>query len=479
MKEIAVQTARVATVAFALAIAGCASTFGDRVTLRAPNANWVNAIDAGGLDRKALTAWWTGFNDRELSTLIEEAFLHNPNVRGAAQRVRESRASATVAASALWPTINANASSARNKDLSRIPAKPPILDIAQAGVSASWELDLFGANRAGAQAAERSTLAAAELERAVYVALAAEVASTLFTQRSLIAQLRTQREAVAVSREVWRFARERYRRGLATQFDVDRSWALTKTLEAQTPELEREIKAASHRLALLTGRLPSGGQTSETALPEALPAVPALIPSEWLDARPDLRAARHRVEAANASLAQSKAAFFPSFLLSASVARDRLAFQGLPALNGNVFVLGVGLVQPIFNAGRIRALEQEADARLQQAAAGYDEALLEAVEEVENAFVAYATARTRREELDEARSAALRARNTARALYERGLSDYGVYLDAQRVQLAAEQAFTDITARRAIAVVALYRAFGGGIAAESDRIAGAKTDPLD
>ncbi len=468
------QTARVATVALALAIAGCASTSGNRVTLPGPNPNWVNATREDGLDREALTRWWTGFNDPELSALIEEAFLHNPNVRVAAERVRESRASATVAASALWPTINANASSARNKDLSRIPAKPPILDIAQAGVSASWELDLFGANRAGAQAAERSALVAGELERAVYVALAAEVASTLFTQRSLIAQLGTQREAVAVSREVWRFALERYRRGLATQFDVDRSWSLTKTLEAQTPELEREIKVTSHRLAVLTGRLPSAEQSSVTALPEALPPVPALIPSEWLDARPDLRAARHRAEAANASLAQSKAAFFPSFLLSASVARDRLAFQGLPALNGNVFALGVGLVQPIFNAGRIRAFERGADARLQQAAAAYDEALLEAVEEVENAFVAYASARTRREELDEARSAALRARNSARALYERGLTDYGVYLDAQRVHLAAEQSFIDITARRAIALVALYRAFGGGIAAESDRIARAQ-----
>jgi outer membrane protein, multidrug efflux system len=232
MKDIAVQTARVASIALALAIAGCASSSGDRVTLPGPKANWTNATGVDGLDRKALTNWWMGFNDRELSTLIEEAFLHNPNVRSAAERVRESRANATVASSALWPTINANAASARNKDLSRIPAKPPILDVAQAGVSASWEVDLFGANRAGAQAAERSALAAGELERAVYVALAAEVASTLFTQRSLIAQLRTQQEAVAVSREVWRFALERYRRGLATQFDVDRSWSLTKTLEA-------------------------------------------------------------------------------------------------------------------------------------------------------------------------------------------------------------------------------------------------------
>ena len=467
------QTSLVLAIALALSIAGCASSGGAPADLRSPNAKWVNATEVDGLDRQGLMTWWAAFSDPELSDLIGQAYLRNPNMRIAAERVRESRANASVAASALWPTLNANGSAARTKDLSRIPAKPPILDITQVGLSSSWELDLFGGNHAGAESAERSFLAVRELDRAAYIALAAEVASTLFTQRSLVAQLRTQREAVAVSQEVWRFALERYRRGLATQFDVDRSWSLTKTLEAQTLELEREIKGTSHRLAVLTGRMPSAAASSAIALPESLPPVPGLIPSEWLDARPDLQAARHRVEAANASAAQSKAAFFPSFLLSASLARDRLAFQGLPPLSGNVFALGVGLVQPIFNAGRIRAFAEGADARLQQAAAGYDEALLEAVEEVENAFVAYSTAGARQEQLNEARRAALRARNSARALYERGLTDYSVYLDAQRVHLAAEQSYIDITARRAIALVALYRAFGGGIAADTHRIASA------
>jgi outer membrane protein TolC len=142
----------------------------------------------------------------------------------------------------------------------------------------------------------------------------------------------------------------------------------------------------------------------------------------------------------------------------------------VPALSGNVFALGIGMVQPIFNAGRIRAQAEGADARLRQAVATYDSALLEAVEEVENAFVAFASAGARREDLEAARSAALRARDAARALYERGLADYGVYLDAQRVHLAAEQALIDMTARRAIALVALYRAFGGGITVDNDRV---------
>lgn len=449
---------------FTVVIAGCAGFASTPVAVRAPNTSWESGSMASGLERQALSRWWAGFNDRELSELIEESFRGNPSLRIAAERVRESRASATVAASALWPTINATASTARNKDLSRLPAKSLILNIDQVGLSSGWELDLFGANRAAAESADRTALATRELEHAAHVALAAEVASALFTQRSLVAQLKTLEANIAVSKEVWRFAFERYHRGLATQFDVDRALSLTKTLEAQVPELEREIKALSHRLAVLRGRLPSAEAASALALPNHLPAMPALLPSEWLAARPDLRAARLRVEAANASRAESKAAFFPTFFLSAAVARNRLEFQGLPALFGNVFALGTGMVQPIFNAGRIRAHAEGADARLNQAVASYDRALLEAVEEVENAFVAFESAGARREDLEAARDASRRARDAALALYDRGLTDYGVYLDAQRVHLAAEQSLIDITARRAIALVALYRAFGGGIA---------------
>jgi NodT family efflux transporter outer membrane factor (OMF) lipoprotein len=471
-----VEIARALVGVVALAVAGCASPGQPPVALRAPNDTWESALQPNGLTREAMMRWWEGFNDQELDERIEEALRGNPDLRVAAERVRESRANATAADSVLWPTINATGSVARNKDRSRIPAKPPILNIGQLGLSSGWELDLFGGNQAAAESAGHAALANRELERAARVALAAEVASTLFTQRNLVAQLETQKASVAVSREVWRFAFERYRRGLATQFDVDRAWSLTKTLEAQIPQFEGEIKILSHRLAVLAGRLPSGEPASAVPLPEDLPAVPAVIPSEWLEARPDLRAARQRVEAANASLSRSKAAFFPTFAFSAGVARDRLEFQGLPAFSGNVFALGLGMVQPIFNAGRVRAQEEGADARLRQAVANYDSALLEAVEEVENAFAAYASSAARRQDLEAARSAALRARDAARALYERGLVDYGVYLDAQRVHLAAGQSLTDMTARRAIALVALYRAFGGGIATENDRISEAGTN---
>lgn len=461
-----------------LALAGCAAPVATPPSMLTPNAGWQNAPRAEGIAREALTRWWSGFHDEELACFVEAAFDGNLDIRLAAERVRESRSAATVSASLLWPTLNAAGFDRRNKDLSHIPARPPIANITDAGLSASWEIDLFGGNGALAEGAQQNALAARESERAVRVALAGEIASVLFTQRSLVAQLDTLKASVAVSEEVTRFASERYRKGLTSRLDVDHAVSFSKTLESQVPDLERDIQALSYRLAILAGRIPSGEAPSRKSLPDSLPPLPNLLPSEWLVARPDLRAARHRVEAANANAASARAAFFPNFVLSAGIARDTLTFQGLPALSGNLFALGLGIVQPIFNAGRIAAQVDGAEARRSEAAASYDKTLLSAIEEVENAFVAYASSVTRREDLLIARDAALRARDSAKALFERGLVDYGVYLDAQRVHLAAEQSLIDITARRAIAMVALYRAFGGGIADDNERISAAAPELL-
>jgi outer membrane protein TolC len=145
------------------------------------------------------------------------------------------------------------------------------------------------------------------------------------------------------------------------------------------------------------------------------------------------------------------------------VGHPQLPLQGVPALTSTIFALGAGLVQSIFNAGRIQAQVEGADARLAQAAASYDRTLLKAIEEVENSFVAFDTAGRQQVEIGLALEAALRARERGSALYQRGLVDYGAYLDTQRVALQSEDALIQATTRRAVALIAIYRAFGGGI----------------
>jgi NodT family efflux transporter outer membrane factor (OMF) lipoprotein len=449
-----------------LLLGACAPMVGPLPATLAPNGAWADA--PAGISRyEDISRWWDGFHDKELSGLIDEALAANVDLRIAAARVREARAGATVAASALWPTINLDAFAGRNKDLSRLPTKPAIGNIATIGLSAQWEIDLLGGNRAGAESAERQAMAAAELDRAARVLLTGEVGSTLFAQRGTAAQLATLRSNVQVAGEALRLAQERFARGLATALDADRAVAQKKSLEAQVPLLEGQLKELGHRLAVLRGRSAGGEAPSVRPVPEILPEVPSLLPSDWLDARPDLRAARQQVEAANFALADARSDLFPKFVLSASGGRERIALLGLPALSANIFALGIGLVQPIFNAGRIRAQVEGADARLEEAAASYDRALLKAIEEVENSFVAFDSAGRQQTELKLALEAALRARERASALYQRGLVDYGAYLDTQRVALQSEDALIQATTRSAVALVAIYRAFGGGIGEQS------------
>jgi len=452
----------------ALALAACAPLVGPLPPTLEPNASWAEAPPTIQPQRADIARWWDGFHDEELSRLIAEGLAGSVDLQIATARVREARANATVAASTLWPTVDLDAFAGRNKDLSRLPIKPAIGNIATIGLSAQWEIDLLGGNRAGAQAAELQAMAAAELDNAARVLLTSEIGTTLFAQRGVATQLDTLRRNVQVADEALRLARERFSRGLATAVDVDRALAQQKTLDAQVPVLEGQFKELEHRLAVLRGRPPSGEAASAQPVPETLPALPSLLPSEWLATRPDLQAARRQLEAANYSLAEARSDLFPKFVLSASGGRERIALMGLPALSANIFALGVGMVQPIFNAGRIRAQVEGADARLTEAAASYDRTLLKAIEEVENAFVAFDTEGKRQEELKLALAAALRARERASALYQRGLVDYSAYLDTQRVALQSEDALVQSNARRAIALVALYRAFGGGIGGSSD-----------
>jgi len=448
-----------------LALSACAPLVGPLPQTLEPNASWTEAPPRPRHDD--ITRWWEGFHDEELSRLIEEALSDNVDLQIATARVREARANATVAASALWPTLDLDAFVGRNKDLSRLPVKPAIGNVATVGLAAQWEIDLLGGNRARADGAERQAMAAAELNDAARVLLAGEVGSTLFAQRGVATQLATLRRNVQVADEALRLARERFARGLATALDVDRALAQQKSLNAQVPVLEGQLKELGYRLAVLRGRVPSSEAASAQPVPETLPELPLLLPSEWLTTRPDLKAARRQLEAANFALAEARSDLFPKFVLSASGGRERVALQGLPALSDNIFALGAGMVQPIFNAGRIRAQVEGADARLAQAAAAYDRTLLNAIEEVENAFVAFDAAGRQQVELKLALEAALRARERASALYQRGLVDYSAYLDTQRVALQSEDALIQAVTRRAIALVSLYRAFGGGIGSDS------------
>jgi NodT family efflux transporter outer membrane factor (OMF) lipoprotein len=452
----------VSIVALLALVNGCTVTrVSDDVPLPVPE-KWANAPEAKSPEVIDIRKWWTGFDDPTLERLIAEGLAANRDLAIARARVREALASATVARSLLFPTVEANGTVSRSKDFTRVT---PIVDNRFATLAASWELDLFGGNRLEAEAADAQARGADEARRAVQVSIAAEIARSYFELRSLQARIELVRRNIDVQRETLRLVEGRFRAGLATDFDLARATTQLKTTEATLPELIAALAAQFHRLGVLLGKPPTAFEATlrtPGALPRTLPSIPPLLPSELLAQRPDLRRAREAVTAGAASLGAARADLLPKFFLSASGGWQSVQLGSLPSRAGNIFALGAALTAPIFNAGRIRANIEAVDARLAQVAAAYEKAFLESLEDVESAYVIHATAKTRRDELAAASQAAERARKRAEALFERGATDYLTVLDAQRTALASEDGLVRSETAVVFSIVGLYRAFGGG-----------------
>lgn len=457
-------------------LGGCAiAPVSDKVSVNAP-AQWSNAATVENTATRDLARWWKGFNDPGLDDLVAKALAANHDLKIAAARVREVRALETVAESVLYPTIDAAASVGRNKSFERLP-KPTIGQAGAIGLASTWEIDLFGGNRLDTVAASAQAHAAEETRHAVRVGLLAQVATNYLELRGAQKQTAILKQNIAVQSERLRLLEARYRAGLATELDIARQQALLRTAEGALPLLTNVTAALIHRLSVLLGEPPANLEATLSQpgpLPSALPKIPGLLPSDLLAQRPDIRRAQADVTAAAASLGSAKADLFPKFFLSATGGRSTLELSPLPRVTGSVFALGLGITAPLFNAGRIEASIEAADARLSQVAAIYEKTFLTALEEVENAFVAHTTALERRNELTQAATAAARAERLAHEFYERGAADFLALLDAQRAKLAAEDEQVKAETAVSVSMVSLYRAFGGGWMADDNTTASAQ-----
>jgi NodT family efflux transporter outer membrane factor (OMF) lipoprotein len=446
----------------AVIAAGCAA---EQVPPR-PNVTvptqWLGKPTSGDEGTRDLGRWWAGFDDAELDRLVGDAIVANRDVAVARARVRESLAGVTAHESALFPRVDLTAAAGRSKDLTRTL---PIVDNRFATFVSSWELDLFGGRRAEVDAARARTQGADAGVRAAQVAVVSEVARNYFELRGAQARRALAIRNVEVQRETLRLVAGRFRAGLASDLDVARATAQLEGTEGAVPDLEAEIAARSHRLSALVGAPPRAIElraASGGVCPASRPRLPELVPNELLEQRPDLARARDEVAARAAELGAAKSELFPRFFLSAGGGYQRAQSFPLPYRASDVFSLGALLTAPIFNAGRIRAGIEAADARLGEAAASYEKALLEALEDVENAYALHASALARDAHLKESFAAAERARLRAEAYFQKGTVDYLALLDAQRTALSAEDALVRVDTGVCTSIVGLYRAFGGG-----------------
>ena len=451
----------------ALGLVGCAAVGPDyRAPASAVPADW-NRIDAPLVHAAApgdLSHWWRGLNDPLLSELVEQALLASPDLRSAQARLREARARRAVAAAGRLPSVTGSGS-ARRSESSAESGSGATRNLFSAGLDASWELDVFGGIRRGIEAAEADLQSSQASLHDTQVSLAAEVALNYVEVRAFQTRLGIARDNLASQSETLQLTGWRAQAGLVSSQDVEQARSNREQTRAQIPALETSLAESEHGLDILLGSSP-GTLHARLAAPGELPAVPAQIavgiPADALRQRPDVRVAERRLAAETARVGVAEAARYPSFSLSGSIGLEALTFGALGSGDAATSSLFAGITGPIFDAGRRRAQVDVQDAVREQVQVTYEQAVLTALQEVENALVALARNRERVEALANAAESARNAAQMAQQRYSAGLIDFQSVLDTQRSVLSAEDSLASSRADSVLALIRLYKALGGG-----------------
>ncbi len=427
---------------------------------------WSEPLAGGETNGTAeLAGWWKTFSDPELDSLVDRAVRANLQLRAAEARVREARAQRGIATAGLWPSADTSAAYTRNRIsqhyfLPLPPGTPLNYNWYQAGFDASWELDLFGGARRGIEAARAEEMAAEFNRRDVMVSLLAELARNYFEARGAQQRLAIARENISAQKYSLQLSQERYRAGLTSQLDVEQAAALLAATEAEVPTLETALKVAVHSLGVLLAQPPGALQAefSQSApIPAPPPLVPVGLPSELLLRRPDIQRAERELAAATARIGVAKADLFPRFSLTGNG-----GFQSVSASDwfspGSLFwTAGPTLTWRAFDAGRIRANIRVQNARQEQALVTYEQTVLDAFADVENALVAYAKEQERFRSLETSLRAQRAALALAQDLYKNGLADFLTVLDSERSLYQAQDAM--VQSQKAVSenLVILYK----------------------
>src|SRR5258706_3176158 len=402
--------------------------------------------------------WWKHFGDPTLDALITEALANNKSLQVAKARVEEARASRSVARSRLFPEIVGSASASRGD--SGAISNDRTIGIAEANIEASWELDLFGRNQA--LTAEATAILESEeaSAQAVRIELLAEVARNYFDMRNFERQIVLTQQNLATQQRTLQLTQAQLRGGVASDFDVQRAGAQVSTTEALIPVLQASHDAALNGLNILLG-YPPGSRDVLLQTPQNLNPLDQRIliaaPATVLAARPDVRAAERRFAASMSAKDAAKADLFPDISLTAF-----FGLQGASGLSATPWGIGANLVQPILNFGRIESQIDAADARQRQNFLNYQQTVLEALGNMENALSGYMRETTRNASVTAAVAQDRRAADLARQQYTNGFTSLLDVLVADRDLLEAEanQAASDASLRKNL--VAIYTAAGGG-----------------
>ncbi len=452
-----------------LATSGCATVGPDyfRPDVSMPdrwNAETEVSLTDSGTDAKMLAEWWSTFNDPELSSLIERAVAGNLDLKNARARVREARALRGIANADLFPTFDTTGS-ANWSHSSEDKGTGKTSDLYSASFDAGWELDIFGGVRRSVEASQADLEASHEDLRDVLVSLLAEVALNYVEVHTFQDRLAVAEANLVVQNETYQLTLWRYQAGLSDELAVQQARYNLEGTRSQIPTLRTGIEEAMNRIAVLIGEQP--GKVHEelkkpVPMPAALLKVAVGVPADVLRRRPDVRRAECKLAAQTARVGVAKADLYPKLSLSGSIGLEALSLNSLFSSATETVTGGSLITWPIFRGGAVRQNIEVQSALQEQALIQYEAAVLSALEEVENALVAYAEEQDRRETLCAAEEAAQKASELAQHKYEAGLTDFNNVLDAQRSLLTFQDQLAQSKGTVITNLIKTYKALGGG-----------------
>ncbi len=410
--------------------------------------------------------WWEVFNDPALASLIKDALANNYDLLVAVQRIEQARAVAVQVRSEFFPQLGYEGDTGRGKNAigDRVASTAGKTVNAFAGLlNASWEIDLWGRIRRADEAARAQILANEEARRGVMLSLVSDVAQAYFELLELDLQLEIARRTTESFRDSLDIFRRRLEGGVASRLETARASASLAQTAATVPNLERLIVFKENQINLLLGRNPApvtrGAALTAQRLP---PEVPAGIPSDLLERRPDIRQSEQQIVAANARIGVAIADFFPRLDLTGLFGFASPELSAITAGRNRVWSAAASLAGPLFQGGRLVGQYQQFKSEWEEARIRYEQTALNAFHEVSNALVS-------RQKLTEVRAQQARAVadlqesvSVSTQRYLAGFSSYFEVLEAQQQLFPAENALAQTQLDQLVVIVQLYRALGGG-----------------
>ncbi|HRL75461.1 MAG TPA: efflux transporter outer membrane subunit [Candidatus Accumulibacter phosphatis] len=442
-----------------------------RPPLDAPTAWRLSEQDARDL---ANTAWWEQFADPVLNDLVTTALRENKDLMIATARVEEFAGNYGFVRSGLFPQVGASADARRQRDVAAVvlgAGQDNTFNTYNVVLNASWEIDIWGRIRRQTEAARARLLASEEGRRGVILSLVGSVAGAYVNLRDLDRQLEIARATAKSRGESYDLFKLRFEGGLISVLELSQNRSQYEEALATIPPLEKAIAQQENGLSVLLGRNPGPIARGRSIDELTLPAIPAGLPSELLERRPDLRRAEQDLIAANALIGAAKAAYFPTISLTGLFGYSSTSLSNLFQGDSKVWNYGLPISMPIFTAGALAGQLQSAEAAQQQALFTYQKAIQNAFREVNDALINQDRTREQLRAQRRQVEALQQYAATARLRYDNGYTSFIEVLDSERSLFNVQLQYTQTQQTEFQAMISLYLAMGGGWVNDADRVA--------